>query len=258
MTLCGHRPVTLVLGHRWIPIWRPYGRDRLRVFLQPCQSTAFSLVTRGGPPGSSYSGHVPCLAPASGVFPQFTGNLCAQTLHSSSRRGWRDRSVLSRRPRQPSRAAVAAPLRDPYDLTTPTSSSGCWPYRHTQEASSRIHAWPDQCLARLRVHGRAHKTPRAEFPDPLAVPARSATLTRPRSRSKRASDALAVHEPQQHSLPGHREALGRTPPEAGQHQHGYGPAVLVATHFPAEPASQDHEDSHFPLRIEGTLPRQSL
>jgi len=138
MTLCGHRPVTLVLGHRWIPIWRPYGRDRLRVFLQPCQSTAFCLVTRGGPPGSSYSGHVPCLAPASGVFPQFTGNLCAQTLHSSSRRGWRDRSVLSRRPRQPSRAAVAAPLRDPYDLTTPTSSSGCWPYRHTQEASSGI------------------------------------------------------------------------------------------------------------------------
>ena len=55
-------------------------------------------------------------APESGVFPQFTGNPCTQALHSSSRRGWRDRSVLSRRPRQPCRAAVAAPLRDPYDL----------------------------------------------------------------------------------------------------------------------------------------------
>jgi len=210
---------------------------------------------RGGPPGSSpATSHAPHRhpayfhsSPATLVHSPYTRDLAgAGVIGACSHAGPGSQAAL----RFPPRCAILT------IWTTPTSSNGCWPYRHTQEASSGIHAWPDQCLA--RVHGRAHKKLRAEFPGPPAIPARSATSTRPRSRSKRASHALAVHEPQQHYLPGHREALGRTPPETGQQQPGYGQAVLVATHLPAEPASQDHEDSHFPLRIEGTLPWQSL
>jgi len=116
MTLCGHRPVTPRPGSR-VDNYRAPVRTR-----SPADFLA-ALPVNGIQPGNwgraariFFPGHILCLAPASGVFPQFTGNLCTQALHSSSRRGWRDRSVLSRRPRQPSRAAVAAPLRDPYDL----------------------------------------------------------------------------------------------------------------------------------------------
>ena len=71
-----------------------------------------------------------------------------------------------------------------------------------------------------------------------------------RPASKRASHALAVHEPQQRSFPGHREALGRAPPGGYQSQHGYDPDALVATpHLPVEAALQDHEGSHFSLGI---------
>src|SRR5262249_22775583 len=66
MTPCEHWPVTLVLGHVWITIRRRYGRDRLRVFLAALPSTAFSLVTEGGPPGSSSpaTSHAPHRHPA--------------------------------------------------------------------------------------------------------------------------------------------------------------------------------------------------
>ena len=154
MTLCGHRPVTLVLGHVWITIWRPYGRDRLRVFAQPCQSTAFSLVTGDGPPGSSSpatpraSHRHPAYfhsSPATFVHSPYTRHLAgAGVIGACSHAGPGSQAAL----RLPSRCAILT------IWTTPTSSSGCWPYRHTQEASSGIHAWPDQCLARLRVHGR--------------------------------------------------------------------------------------------------------
>ena len=116
MTLCGHRPMTLVLGHVWITIWRPYRTRSPADFLAALPVNGIQPGNWGRAARIFFPGHILCLAPASGVFPQFTGNLCTQALHSSSRRGWRDRSVLSRRPRQPSRAAVAAPLRDPYDL----------------------------------------------------------------------------------------------------------------------------------------------
>ncbi len=80
-----------------------------------------------------------------------------------------------------------------------------------------------------------------------------------RPTSKRASHTPAVHEPQQRSFCGHREALGRTPPGAYQTHPGYGPAVLVATpHHPAEPDLQDHEGSQFSLGMEGTFSAQSL
>jgi len=80
-----------------------------------------------------------------------------------------------------------------------------------------------------------------------------------RPASKRASHALAVHEPQQRSFPGHREALGRAPPGGYQSQHGYDPDALVATpHLPVEAALQDHEGSHFSLGfrrdVSGTEP----
>ena len=77
---------------------------------------ASSLVT-GGWAARGLPGRRPRPAPPSGVFAQFTSNLVHRPLHSSSRRGWRDRSVLSCRPRLPARAAVAVlPHAEFHDL----------------------------------------------------------------------------------------------------------------------------------------------
>jgi hypothetical protein len=219
----------------------------MRVSSQPCRSTAFRLVTGDGPPGSpgprpeSRTGH-----PA--YFPQFTGNLMHNLLRSSPRRGWRDRSVLSRRP-----PGTMQRLLLGYAVTAiskrPGSPCWCGPYRHSREASTgsmpglmngqqRPGSWPGE-----------HKMPRAEFHNLPAIQRRSRTSSCPRSRSKRASHALAVHEPRQRPLTGHREVPGRTPADAYQLQRGYGLAALLATHFPAEPALQDHGGSHYSLGI---------
>ena len=56
-------------------------------------------------------------------------------LHSSSRRGWRDRSVLSRRPRQP-RSGRRSCYATPPSRARPGPPCWCWPYRHSREASS--------------------------------------------------------------------------------------------------------------------------
>jgi len=154
MTPCEHRPVTLVLGHVWITIWRRYGRDRLRVFLAALPSTAFSLVTEGGPRGSSSpaTSHAPHRhpayfhsSPATFVHSPYTRHLAgAGVIGACSHVGPGSQAAL----RLPPRCAILT------IWTTPTSSSERWPYRHAQEASSGLHAWPDQCLVRVRVHGR--------------------------------------------------------------------------------------------------------
>jgi hypothetical protein len=131
-------------------------------------------------------------------------------LHSSSRRGWRDRSMLSGRPRLPCHGQASARRRPPNFTISP----------------------PDQ--------------------------RRPATWAWPRSAPKRASHAPAVHEPQRRPWPGHRGAMGRTPPGADQPQPGYDPVALVATHLPTESTRQDHEGSHFSPGLEVTLPGQSL
>jgi hypothetical protein len=165
-------------------------------------------------------------------------------LHSSSRRGRRDRSVLSRRPG--SRPTVAARLRRPSHLEHTRLTLLVRPYRHGRETSSRstlglMNGQPTSAfMARRGTRCRVLNFTIC-WPSSVAQQRRGCS----RSTSKRASHALAVHEPQQRPLPGHREAPGRTPPDAYQPQHGYGPAALLATHLPAKPALQDHEGSHY-------------
>ena len=153
MTLCGHRPMTLVLGHVWITIWRPYRTRSPADFLAALPVNGIQPGNRGGPPGSSpATSHAPHRhpayfhsSPATLVHRPYTRHLAgAGVIGACSHAGPGSQAAL----RLPPRCAILT------IWTTPTSSSGCWPYRHTQEASSGIHAWPDQCLARLRVHGR--------------------------------------------------------------------------------------------------------
>ena len=96
-------------------------------------------------------------------------------------------------------------------------------------------------------HGTARCSLNAEGNHAVAV----TTWSGPeRPASKRASHVPAVHEAQQRSFPGHREALGHAPPGGYQSPHGYDPDALVATpHRPVEAALQDHEGSRFSLGI---------